>query len=67
MHYPRGMELMVKRLLESGFVSLHEQQGGSVAMFGMRFDPLLLIATDKGREYVRSLGLETQDWSEADA
>jgi hypothetical protein len=61
------MELMVKRLVESGFVQLHEQQGGSVAMFGMRVDPLILLVTDKGREYVRSLGLETQDWSEADA
>lgn len=67
MQYPRGMELMVKRLLESGYVSLHENQGGSVAMFGMRVDPLLLVATPKGREYVSSLGLETQDWSEADA
>jgi hypothetical protein len=67
LQYPRGMELMVKRLLETGFVSLQDNQSGSAAMFGMRVDPLILIATDKGREYVSSLGLETQDWSEADA
>jgi hypothetical protein len=67
LQYPRGMELMVKRLLESDFVSLHENQGGSVEMFGMRVDPLLLIATNKGREYVSSLSLETQNWSETDA
>ena len=35
-------------------------------MFGIRVDPLLLVATDKGREYVQSLGFETGDWSESD-
>jgi len=67
MPYPRGMELLIKRLLESEFVLLHENQNGSAAMFGMRVDPLLLAATDKGRDYVQSLGFETEDWSESDA
>lgn len=65
--FPRGMERLLKRLIDSGFVALHENPNGSVAMFGIRSDPYLLAATDKGRQYFDSLGLETNDWSEQDA
>jgi hypothetical protein len=58
------MELLVKRLLESGFVILHENPGMRVEMSGMRVDPLLLIATPQGREYFSSLGVESRDWAE---
>jgi hypothetical protein len=65
--YPRGMELLVKRLLESNFVSLHDNTMGLSSSFGIRTDPHILAATPHGREYYASLGLETQDWSENDA
>lgn len=65
--YPRGMELLVKRLIESGFVGLQENPNGSAALMGIRVDPLLLVATQKGRDYFSSLGLETQDWGADDA
>lgn len=65
--FPRGMELLVKRLLESNLVGLHENSNGSAAMMGIRMDPLLLVATPNGRSYYSSLGLETSDWSESDA
>ncbi len=65
--YPRGMELMVKRLLESSFVALHDNPNGKVETLGIRSDPFLLVATPLGRNFYASLGLETQDWSENDA
>ena len=65
--YPRGMELLVKRLVDSGFVALQGRQHGSVETFGVRTDPLTLLATEKGRGYYASLGLETADWNENDA
>jgi HNH endonuclease len=65
--YPRGMELLVKRLLDANFVSLHESQGGMVRSLGIRVDPIILIATEAGHTYYNSLGLETLDWSAEDA
>ena len=65
--YPRGMELLVKRLLESDFVAFHDNPNGSATMFGIRTDPLLLVATEAGRKYFASLGLETEDWDAHDA
>lgn len=67
MSYPRGMELLVKRLIESSLVMLQENPSGSASMFGIRVDPLLLGATPIGRNYYESLGLETANWSESDA
>jgi hypothetical protein len=67
MAYPRGMGLLVKRLLESNLVSLQENSSGSASMLGIRVDPLLLSATPEGRRYFESLGLETADWAEGDA
>jgi hypothetical protein len=61
------MELLVKRLLESNLIGLHENPNGSAAMMGIRVDPLLLAATPNGRSYYSSLGLETADWSASDA
>jgi hypothetical protein len=61
------MELLIKRLLDSGLVALHDNPNGGAALMGVRADPSLLVATDKGREYFSSLGLETQDWAESDA
>lgn len=65
--YPRGMELLIKRLLDSGLVALHDNPNGVARIMGVRVDPSLLVATDSGRDYVSSLGLETQDWGESDA
>jgi hypothetical protein len=65
--FPRGMELLVKRLLESNLVAFQEHPIASVEMMGIRIEPLLLTATPNGRDYYASLGLETQDWSENDA
>jgi len=67
MPYPRGMELLVKRLLDAGLVSLHENTNGMAMSFGIRVDPLLLVATEAGRNYYASLGLETADWGADDA
>lgn len=65
--YPRGMELLVKRLLESNFVALQDNPNGGTKLMGIRADPFLLVATPQGRHYYSSLGLETPDWTADDA
>ena len=67
MPYTRGMELLVKRLLDANFVALRDNPNGSSAQFGFRVDPFLLMATSNGRDYYSSLSRETPNWSENDA
>ena len=67
LHYPRGMELLIKRLLDARLVDLVENINGSARSFGVRIDPYLLVATSEGRKYYSSLGLETEDWRADDA
>lgn len=55
--FPPHLILMVKRLLDAGYIALQKTQG-SVASFGMQLTPDLLVITDKGRKFINSLGLE---------
>lgn len=63
LQYPPAMGLLVKRLLEAGFVTLQSPPGGGAYSMGMSITPQLLQATPSGREYVASLGL-TGPWSD---
>ena len=65
--YPRGMALLVKRLLDSSFIALHDNPNGRAEVMGVRADPHLLVATPLGKAYYESLGSETTEWSEDDA
>jgi hypothetical protein len=55
------MGLLIKRLLDAGFVTLRNHPGGGAYSMGMQLTPQLLMITDRGRDFVNSLGLE-QEW-----
>ena len=61
LQYPPLMGLLIKRLLDAGFVTLRNHPGGGAYSMGMQLTPQLLMITDRGRDFVNSLGLE-QEW-----
>ena len=61
-HWPPFMVLLIKRLLEAGYIRRIESQGG-VFLGGMKSNPDILVITEKGKEFVNSLGLE-HEWSD---
>ena len=58
--WPPFMLLLIKRLLDTGYVARVESQGG-VFIGGMKSNPDILVITDKGREFVASLGVD-HEW-----
>jgi hypothetical protein len=60
--WPPFMRLLIKRLLETGYIARVEQKGG-VFIGGMKSDPDFLVITEKGKEFVASLGVE-HEWSD---
>lgn len=56
--FPPVMILLVKRLLDAGYILIQKDSRGGVSMLGVQMSADVLTATDKGREYVRSLGLQ---------
>ena len=61
MAYPPTMVLLVKRLLDAGYIGIQKDPRGSVSMLGIQASSDLLGATDKGRVYVQSLGFD-KEW-----
>ena len=61
MAYPPSMVLLVKRLLDAQYIQIQKDPRGSVSMLGIQTSSDLLSITQKGREYVDSLGIEG-DW-----
>ncbi|NOZ84181.1 MAG: HNH endonuclease [Epsilonproteobacteria bacterium] len=55
--FPPFMILLIKRLLESGYVQLNKNPHGSGSSFGMQISPDLLVITPKGSNFVASLGV----------
>ena len=49
---------LVKRLLEAEYICVQEDALMSVKSRGLQVNPNWLTITDKGREYVESLGLD---------
>lgn len=54
--WPPFMNILVKRLIESGFVNI-QSPSSSVSLGGMQASPNLLTITDQGRAFIESLGL----------
>ena len=60
MHWPPFLMLLIKRLLDSGYIERLESKGG-VFIGGMKSNPDLLRITQNGRAYIDALGVE-HDW-----
>jgi len=55
--WPAFNNILLKRIIESDFIEVHEQEGG-VFIGGMRSNPDTLTLTNKGREFLDDLGVE---------
>jgi len=55
--WPPFLNVLIRRLIESGYVNI-VTPSSTVHMMGMQASPNLLTITEKGREFIRSLGLE---------
>lgn len=55
--WPPFMNILIKRIVESGFVNL-SQSGGGVFAGGMQINPLHLTITQEGRNYIQRIDKE---------
>jgi hypothetical protein len=58
--FPPALRLLVKRLLDAGYIQIQKDPRGNVEVFGIQVSADLLTITPKGRQYVESLGLDAQ-------
>jgi len=54
--WPPFNHILLKRILDSGFIQIHQPQGGVIIM-GMRTNPDTIMLTDKGRAFLNELGV----------
>ncbi len=54
--WPPFMNILIKRILDAGFVEITEGSGGLVFTNGMRISPVQLFITDKGQDFIREIG-----------
>lgn len=57
--FPPFLSLLIKRLLDAGYVVLQKHDQGYAISFGLQTSPDFLVITDKGREFVASLSLDS--------
>jgi hypothetical protein len=57
--FPPFLNLLIKRLLDAGYVVVRKNPHGSAIIFGLETAPGYLQITDKGREFVASLSLDS--------
>ena len=55
--WPPFMNILIRRIVESGFVNL-SQSGGGVFAGGMQINPLNLTITQEGRDYIQRIDKE---------
>ncbi|MCA1300567.1 HNH endonuclease [Stappia indica] len=58
LHWPPFNMLLIKRVIDAGYIRVHQPQDGGVFIGGMRSDPDLLTITQSGSKFLESLGME---------
>jgi hypothetical protein len=54
--WPPFMHILIKRIVESGYIQIQRSQGG-VFIMGMQTNPDYLVITPKGKQFITELGL----------
>lgn len=54
--WPPFMLILLKRILDSGFIEIHRPKG-TISIGGMRTNPDTIALTQKGRDFLNDLGL----------
>ena len=55
--WPTYMHILIKRIVEAGYISIGKAQGGKVIISGMQASPDYLVITNEGRTFVNELGI----------
>ena len=58
--WPPFNMLLIKRIIDAGYVQMHRTARTFVMIGGMRSTPDIVVLTDKGQSFIKSLGLETE-------
>ena len=56
--FPPFMVLLINRILDAGYVDIVENRSVSMRVSGMEMSPVYIFLTDKGQEYIDSLGID---------
>lgn len=59
--FAKSMKLLIKRLIDAGYVKVHEDHRPTYNTLESFLIPDVVIITEEGREFIDSLGLE-HDW-----
>jgi hypothetical protein len=59
--FAKSMRLLIKRLIDAGYVKVHKDKRPTYNSLEKFLIPDTVIITEKGREFIDSLGLE-HDW-----
>jgi len=62
LQFPPFMKLLLKRLIEAGYIHWKPPEKGKANFYGMEIAPAFLRIAAKGRDYVDSLGLHLVDY-----
>lgn len=54
LQWPSFNMLLLRRIIDAGYVQIH-QTAGAVFVMGMKSSPDLLTITDKGKEFLREI------------
>ena len=52
------MVLLINRILDARYVDIVENRSVSMRVSGMEMSPVYIFLTDKGQEYIDSLGID---------
>lgn len=58
LQFPPFMILLINRILDAGYVDIAENRSVSMQVSGMEMSPVYVLLTDRGREYIDSLGID---------
>ena len=56
--FPPFMVLLINRILDARYVDIVENRAVSMRVSGMEMSPVYIFLTDKGQEYIDSLGID---------
>lgn len=56
--FPPFMLLLINRILDAEYIDVNEDRSISMQVSGMEMSPVYVSLTDKGREYIDSLGID---------
>ena len=56
--FPPFMMLLINRILDAGYIDVVENRSVSMQVAGMEMSPVYISLTNKGQEYIDSLGID---------